>query len=253
MAKVKNCAFCGKEMKTGFLGFIGSEVKSLGLGSENFDVCEDCWSKYFDFWYDDSHPTVFEHRFDIKLANAMRGRKEKPSKDEIKKLFLDYYNEGLQYIERCKNEKLFGDTESVEGISAMLNTLFDYTENGFFTIMEGELGEAFYTPLKDVYEDIQSADRKHNVGFTKDDISCIEYHIGKIEEDDIGLGYAVLELKLNDYKELSFKPAFVRTVICTDSKNPKKVRENAQYQVENFREKIGATDIPIVYSDSKFR
>jgi len=253
MAKVKYCAFCGKEMKTGFLGIIGNEVGHLTLGAESFEVCLDCATKYNLFMFNDRHPSSYTDRFNMKLANAMRGRKEKPSKDEIKKLFLDYYNEGLQYAEKSKNEKIFGNTKTVSGLSAMLNTLFDYSENGFFTVMEGELGEAFYLPLKDVYAKIRSAERKHSVGFTKDDISCIEYHVGKIEEDDMGLGYAVLELKLNDYKELSFKPAFIRTVISTDSKNPKKVRENAQFEVENFREKIGATDISIVCSDSKFR
>ncbi len=252
MAKVKYCAFCGKEMKTGFLGIIGNEVGHLTLGAESFEVCLDCATKYNLFIFNDRHPSSYTNRFDMKLANAMRGRKEKPSKDEIKKLFLDYYNEGLQYAEKSKNEKIFGNTKTVAGLSAMLNTLFDYSENGFFTVMEGDMGESLCL-LKNMYERIRSAERKHNVGFTKDDISCIEYHIGKIEEDDMGLGYATLELKLNDYKELSFKPAFIRTIICTDSKNLKKARENAQYEVENFREKIGATDIPIVYSDSKFR
>ena len=50
MAKVKNCPFCGKEIKVGFLGIFGGDAKELEFGDvSSIYVCADCDQKHHQF------------------------------------------------------------------------------------------------------------------------------------------------------------------------------------------------------------
>lgn len=64
MAKVRNCPFCGKEIKIGFLGIFGGDAKELEFGDvSSIYVCAECDQKHHQFAKEDRGR--FAHKLSI--------------------------------------------------------------------------------------------------------------------------------------------------------------------------------------------
>ncbi len=243
MAKVKNCPFCGKEIKVGFLGIFGGDAKKMELGDiASIRVCEDCEKKHHQFVENDNG------RFGVKFKNFIEANDKNFDDKVIANMFLAYCEQAQSYKLKCNDEKPI----------TPVGNFYDYSENGFFWTLEATTG---YDDPKDYLEENllkfkEGTSLKSPCGFTKNDISCIEYCVlyESNDRDEFGGSnskrYSLVGIKLNDYTQLTYKPCFTKAVVITLYKGlvakEKNVERNILTQIEEFRSAIGANDIPIV-------
>ena len=121
MAKVINCAFCGKELT---MGLFKGDACAISC---NIDVsitcCEDCKNKY-------GKENVFGHeRFGAKICNYKKNNKLKLSEKEIANLFIEYLSQQEKQKERTGAE-----------IVSEFQGFFTYNENGYFGVREFQQG-----------------------------------------------------------------------------------------------------------------
>lgn len=243
MAKVKNCPFCGKEIKLGFLGIFGGDAKKLELGGiASIHVCEDCEKKHHKFVENDNG------RFGVKFENFIEANDKNFDDKVIANMFLEYCEQAQSYKANCNGEKPI----------TPIGNFYDYSENGFFWTIEELIDD---DNPEDYFEEnllkfAEGTSLKSPCGFTKNDISCIEYCVlcdsNDLEEDE-NLNckrYSLVGIKLNDYTQMTYKPCFTKAVVITLYKGlvakEKNIERDILTQLEEFRNAIGANDIPIV-------
>lgn len=240
MGRKTNCPFCGKEIDKGFLGLFGTTEEMLELGEVSIFLCGDCEKKYHQFAKEDNG------RFGIKVDNIESTTKNDFKNEDLAKLFLEYYSQAQNYTKNGRKESY-----------ATQYSFYDKSENGYFWPLES-LISSISSPSKFASSLVEKVNPKRSLkspnAFTKDDISMIEYSIGAIEEtkpDGFKKQHtAIIEIKLNDYKTMTYKPCFVRDIVNVDKKGMfsnkvELVNEEALKKIVEFRQHIGAEDIPI--------
>ena len=92
MAKTVKCAFCGKEMVS---GFFKGEDNLVEMGDEYIRCCDDCYHHYH---LDDRTEM---RRFNVKMANFKKANKiRKLSQEETLALYLNYFKQMQAYPKR---------------------------------------------------------------------------------------------------------------------------------------------------------
>lgn len=226
MAKTTNCAFCGKELKKGF--FMGEDT--LLVGKElTLTCCRDCCAEQEELF------RVFEPRFSVKLANLKYATKQKFSQAEIAQMYLRYKEEGLAK----EKQNLEHPMETLKGFYA-------YNQDGYFTMRE--FGFGFLREdvgAKDMVKSCKQARWTESCGFTKNDITKIEYvrcgggsKLGAFSE---AFSYAI---RLNDETNLTYRPCIGRMTVVGHGLLFGH-RRSAERQIvallEEFKRHIGST------------
>ena len=189
MAKMTNCAICGKEIKK---GFFSEESETLSLSLDvSITCCTEC-SKVF------SDAEVFDHeRFARKIYNYQKNNKRKLTDAEIGRMFL-------QYTSDIQNHILTTDCDRYVGFCG-----FCYCdEDGNFAVKEHQLG--FCSRDIGTIDMVASQINNrlyHDVFFNKNDITKIAYRRKKLG-DPYGLFSAAYsyDIILNDEKTFTYKP-----------------------------------------------
>ncbi|MBE6608393.1 MAG: hypothetical protein E7633_07540 [Ruminococcaceae bacterium] len=227
MAKTKNCSFCGKEITTGF--FKGTE-QLLNIGKGYYiSCCEDCLRKY------EKDANRVEDRLGIKLKNCYDFSKKTFNDEDGTKIFLRY----------LEDEKKYAPKEGYTPESGY----FIYDDKGNFNASECELG--LFANAKQLEKDMLHILDYPNAWFSKDDVTKLEYRyagcytlVGEAFSD----AYA-FEVRLNDEKEVTYKPAIFRMFFTTKGftggSRKKKAKIKCAEKLEEFKNIIGC-DLPVV-------
>lgn len=258
MAKTVNCAFCGKEMKAGFLGIFGSECEHLHLGDMSLICCDACYAKYRAFAEREGK------RIGAKLENMCYNsdelfRKTSMSQKKMAELFLDYMELSCAYTTDETYCGFFIVAEPTK--NSPVNTFL--AEEAQIESYESE--ETFLNKCKDVIaEEAQRGldaeffgniyQKKKPWVFTAHDISCFEYSCGseKVMGDCIGLP---VKVKLNDFRQMTYKPCMISGMITYKSVifNQKKYRdEKLREAMTALRATLGVEHLPMT-EVSEFR
>lgn len=195
MAKTVSCAFCNTELTKGFFG--GTAEKIDLADSLSVHCCSACAKKY------ELSSALHYTRFSDKLANYKYMFKERVSTEKAVEMYLGYLAEYEAHKEKSK------------GISeACYNGwFFDANKTGHFGVSERRLG--FFA--SDVTRDDKIASFKNDVildfGFTKDDITCIEYRLTGGDFNGLFRKIYSFEIRLNNEKTVTYKPAVVISAV----------------------------------------
>ena len=252
MAKTVKCAFCGKEMKAGFLGIFGSESEDLKLGEVTLNCCPECYAKYGEFAKREGK------RIGTKLENIcfdgkFRLQQVTLPKDKITQLFL-------QYMEQSK---AYAANEDYSGFFMVLEPTKDSPVNTFLAaedlVVNGEDAKDWFARSQELLaEEAQrglSAERNGKKfqqrkpwAFSGADISCIEYACGieTLLGDSAGMRITV---KLNDFHQMTYKPCIISGYITYKNSllNQKKYRDaQITAALTALRTALGAEHLPIV-------
>ena len=231
MAKTVNCAFCGKELTSGFLN---GNTTSVDLDAfVSIICCEECKNKY--------KPTVKNNkdRFVLKYESLKKTTKKKYSQNEIADMYLTYLNEKEIQENKCGEE-----------IPDMCFNCFVYNSNGYFSVRE--FGKGFINTdfsAQSMLKSLNKAQDTDCMMFDKNDITKIEYaQLGF--GDPLGLfsvaySYAI---RLNDETVMTYKPCITRTASLGNGfifGYAKSAEKNLIKQLNEFKKIIGC-DLPIV-------
>ena len=192
MAKTKACQFCGKEITTGF--FKGTE-RLLDLGSGKYiSCCEDCYNKY------EEDANRVKERLGIKINNYDYSSKEALSDADKVKAFLHYLEEEKEYA-------------SKEGYTPDSLGFFVLNDKCEFTASEYEVN--FSGSKKQLEKDLMHKMEYPNAWFNKDDITKLEYRYAGsyYASTEFGEDIYAFEVRLNDEKEITYKPCILRFAI----------------------------------------
>ncbi len=223
MAKTVNCAFCGKEITKGLFG----ENNQLDIASLVYvDCCDECYKER------KREAKILRHRFALKLENYKWENRAKPRKEQILEMYKSYSHE-------CAVHILEKSSLAPTGVAEF----FVYDGEGHFGWLErrvGFMGADISTEAK--IETIKNS-KYDTFGFTKDDISCIEFRLCHGEFSGLfHKGYSV-EICLNHEKNLSFKPCYGKSVAIGGGFGfgyRKRARKQALKQLLAFKKLIGS-------------
>ena len=224
MAKTTICAFCGKEITT---GFFSGEARDIAI-ADNVEVpcCEECYET------EKKIAKAFKAHFTTKLENYKWENRSKVSLAEAAKMYVKYKADMQEFLEKNKGKE-----------PQTAGSFYVCDDEGNFGWTERRQGF--------VNSDVSTKDKIKTLktmgydvfGFTKEDISCIEYRL--CDSQQLGLFQKAYSLVicLNHEKEVSIKPCFSKTVIVTKKMlfgyRKKAVRE-AEQMLETFKKRIGS-------------
>ena len=232
MAKTTQCQFCGKELTTGF--FNGNATSVDVAPGVSITCCEACREEKKDV------AKINKERFGIKLANYKQAAKKKPSEAEIAAMYSRYEQEQVQHT-----------VKSACDVPTRFTGFFWHNENGAFGVKEFQQGfMSSDVSAKSMVKSLKKANRVDFYGFTKDDVTKLEFRqVGM--GDPLGL-FAIaysFEIRLNDEKVVTYKPCITRTAVlgrgflgffCKKS-----ARKQMHKMLETFKQVTGCT-MPIV-------
>ncbi len=226
--KTKACGFCGKEITTGL--FKGTE-KLLNIGGWHYiSCCGDCYNKH------EEDADRVKERLGIKLDNCAFSSEGALSDEDKVKVFFRYLEEEKEYSARtCVNPKPLG--------------FFMVDESCHFTAIESKLN--LLATKKQLEKDIAAIFDYSNIWFNKDDITRLEYRYAGSYGVSDGLfdGVYAFEVRLNDEKDISFKPCIIRMAFSangfTGGIRKKKAKEMCVSKLEELKRFI-ESDLPIV-------
>lgn len=229
MAKTVKCAICGKEITK---GFFGGTATTLDIADNcNINVCADCHKKY-------ELPAALNFvRFSAKLGNYKYLNRAKPTTDEVIRMFLKYLEEKKQH-----NAKTSGKESTYKG------WFFESNYEGEFGVSERRLGFLASDISRDDKIRSFQSDIITEFGFTKNDISCIEYRLKGGDFNGLFHKIYSLEIRLNKDKDITYKP----TIVITAAEGggfglgyKHFANKHALEFLEDFKKKINS-DLPIV-------
>lgn len=233
MAKIKNCAFCGKEIKS---GIFSGENFVLNIGGFNvLNCCEKCYNHYSKLY------KAHEKRFDLKLGNVKKSRKSKLSGEEIAKMLETYISEADKYIENSKDK--YVDS---------FNRFYCYNSNGEKYFSTKEFGKGFVNSdvsAKDMVKSMEAVALDSDIFFDKDDITKIEY--AKVGIGDPLSLFSVahtFNIRLNDESVMTYKPCITRAALLGRGFGfgyRRSAEKKLIKLLNEFKETIGS-DLPIV-------
>lgn len=227
MAKIKHCAFCGKEVTMGLFKKTGHPLY-LSPGLEIL-CCQECSEKY------EEEALRIGERFMIKVFNYQEATHTKLDVNQVKDFFFRYLEEERQAIARGGEVENYYDGP------------FYVTDGaGHFAIKEATL----YGDLNidDMIDSLKNMDDVCPVWFSKDDITQLEYRMGIRETSGVFSSVFSFDIRLNDEKQLSFKPCIARAIFKGTSilgSEKKKAREECIAALQQFNAALGA-NFPIV-------
>ncbi len=231
MAKVTNCAFCGKEITAGL--FKGDAVL-LNVGLQILSCCEECYKKYQPIY------EQYKDRFELKLENLKKSSK-KISHTDIAKMFIKYIDEAKQYEEN-----------SIEKDVDLFTSFFAYNSNGEQYFSVKEFGKGWLNSditAKDMVKSINAAQNEANIFFDKEDITKIEYAKMGIG-DPLGLFSVAytFTIRLNDENVMTYKPCITRAAFIGHGFGfgYRRSAEKKLIKVLNEFKRIVGSDLPIV-------
>lgn len=233
MAKSTPCAFCSKEVTT---GFFKGEDKLITLSTSSFVCCPECYEKY------NKYVPGIRNRFVAKIENYEKSNKFglfKSIKDAEKKaFFMKYCEEAKEYERREANAS-----------EAMPNAFYSADMNGNVWITEASMShidsiDSSKNQLKDITRNLNDA-----VGpFNKSDISKLEFTIEKWGNNSsmfqVIYSYFV---RLNDEKVITYKPCIAKGAALGGFQlgSKKRARKEIIASLERFKATLGL-DLPIV-------
>lgn len=196
MAKTTKCQFCGKELTT---GFFNGDAASIDVASGvSITCCEACRAEKKEI------VKINRERFGVKLANYKSATKKKPSEAEIAAMYSRYESEQAQHTAKSAHE-----------IPTEFTGFFWHNDNGAFGVKEFQQGFlSSDVSAKSMVKSLKKASKPDFYGFTKDDITKLEFRQVGIG-DPLGL-FAIAysyEIRLNDEKILTYKPCITRTAV----------------------------------------
>lgn len=235
MAKVTNCAFCGKEVTS---GLFKGDAEYLNVGLRILNCCEECHKKY------EAEFEQYKERFEVKLENLQKSKKGKISSPDLAKMFVQYIDEAKQYEESSREK-------SVD----LFTAFYGHNSNGeqHFSVKEfGKgLSSSDVTP-KDMVKSISaSCDEAEESAtfFDKNDITKIEYA-------KTGVGYQLglftaaysFAIRLNDESVMTYKPCITRAAFIGHGFGfgYRRSAEKKLIKVLNEFKKTIGSDLPIV-------
>lgn len=229
MAKTTTCAFCGKELTTGF--FKGDDF-DLYVGYDRATCCESCHEQY------QGEAKRVEKRLKIKLDNYKAATKTKKlSGEQLAQMLKTYLAEEAEQIARCGKIDTYTD----------LGYFVIDEQRKYFAIREFELGSDI--TAGQMVKSLKKAEETGDVWFSKDDITRMEYRTTFVGES-LGLfatAYS-FEIRLNDEKVITYKPCITRAAFVGKGLFPHNQKKKAKQQCEGMlvllKETIGA-DIPV--------
>ncbi len=228
MAKTLTCALCGKEITK---KLFGGNAKALDIAEEiTLPCCEEC--------YEQQKVSAALHylRFSTKLANYKWVNRTRPSAEQILAMYR-------QYIAEYEAHK----AKSTGAASTYRGWFFESDDEGHFGISEQKLGFM----ASNITRDDKIAAFQSNIitdfGFTRDDISCIEYRLTDGSFNGLFHQIYSLEICLNKDKDITYRPAYVITAV--ESRFAllgfrRSARKRALEYLEDFKARIGS-DLPI--------
>jgi hypothetical protein len=229
MAKTTHCAFCGKELTS---GFFSGDACSLDVGGVALvDCCQECHDKYA------KESKRVHKRFSVKIANYKKATKQKVDSKTLVDFFLRYLAEEKEQIARCGT----GSSKANAGY-------FACEEDGTFAITEFELGAD--VSAKQMIKSGKKAMDTGEVRFNKDDITKLEYRTTMVG-DSLSLFSTAFsfEVRLNDEKVFTYKPCITKMFFVGTGLFPhtqkKKAKEQCAAVMRIFQKAIGS-NIPIV-------
>ncbi len=231
MAKTGNCPICGKEIEYGFMN-LGAE--QLKITSDQYlYCCEDCKKEYKDL------AKAAMPKFEAKLHNYKRHRKEKPDNNALGNLFITYINDSLVQLE--KNAGQAPDNQ---------RCFYVYNDDGYFNVREWKLG--FLNKDISLTDMAKSSFRLGNTDgmmFTKDDITRIEFRRDSLPSSAGLFKYcASYDIRLNDESVMTAKPCITRMAIVTTATmfNAGSALDKKMIEILNDFKAVIGSDLPIV-------
>lgn len=230
MAKTTNCAFCGKELTT---GFFKGDALDLYVGFDSATCCEHCYDQY------QKDIKRIEKRLKVKIDNYKQATKTKKlDSRQVADLIRTYLAQEQEQIARCGKIDEYTDL----GFFAIDE------EKGLFAIREFELGSDM--SAHQMIKSLKKAEDVGEVWFSKDDITRLEYRTTFVGES-LGLfatAYS-FEIRLNDEKVITYKPAITRAAFVGKGLFPhsqkKKAKLHCAEMLEVLKSAIGS-DLPVV-------
>jgi hypothetical protein len=189
MAKTVKCAFCGKEMVS---GFFKGEDKVATLADEYISCCEDCFRHY------ELDNRNEECRFAVKVENYKKTNKiRKLSQQQILALYQTYFSQ----LQICRSKSANAGPMDSLGY-------FHANDAGWFCTTEFRLGSVI--SARDMAKAVDKLEDAPVCAFCADDIGCLTYRVVDKLGTDTGktLTSAYLfEIRLNDPREMTYRPA----------------------------------------------
>ncbi len=232
MAKMIQCPFCGKEVKSGL--FTG-DAEVLSVGETTVSCCPDCYKKFV------SEYQIDNKRFAAKMRNYQKVTGKKKLTDrELVQLLIPYAQESRFY------GKPGWEPEKYEVLCGTIKV----TADGRFSIMEFAndfLGVE--ANLDQMYSSAKKGAAHKEIWFTKEDITKIEYFSNRE-----GVFNGMLEkvysysVRFNDESQITFRPTVTHAIVAGKGVMVgyrEKAESSLREQLEVFRALIGS-DAPIV-------
>ena len=231
MAKTTTCAFCGKEVTTGFLK---GDAMILSVGFHEVICCPHCYNQYM------MKVDRIKKRLSVKLNNYAAATKTRKLESRfVANAIMLYLQEEAEQAARCG---------LIENYTDMIYYAVD-SQRGYFAIREFEMGRDIST--SQTVRNIKKAEDVGNVWFSKNDITRIEYATTFVGDvlDLFSTAYT-FEIRLNDEKQITYKPCIARATFVGKGLFPHNQKKNAKKKCEEMllmlKEAIGA-DVPVVY------
>lgn len=232
MAKMKNCALCGAEVKS---GLFSGDAELLDVGDNLITLCPHCYAKY------KKDEKLHAKRFGAKLRTYLRANKlKKLDQQEIMRLYAAYRQEGASCgnnISLCDKYTIFGG-----GIK--------YTNDGLFSAMEFS-NDFLHTDISatDMIRSARKATNDREIWFTKDDITRIELVPNRMGTfcNLFTKAYSYT-IRFNDQHQLHYRPCITRVAALGHGfaiGYRKSAEKKLMKQLEQFRQAIG-TELPVV-------
>lgn len=230
MAKTVSCAFCNTELTKGFFG--GTAEKLDLADSLSVHCCSACAKKY------ELSAALHYMRFSDKLANYKRLFKTRVSDEDALKMYLTYLDEYAAHCEKTKD----GTDACYRG------WFFEVDAKGRFGVSERRLG--FFSSDVTREDKIRSfqSDLITDCGFTKDDISCIEYRLSGGDFNGLFHKIYSLEIRFNKDKAVTYRPTIAISAVEGGGfafGYRHFAKKHAEEYLEDFKKRIGS-DLPIV-------
>lgn len=229
MAKTRICPFCGREYKDSFFGASESGSLTFGEGLTYIATrcCDQCKEKY------KSVSKEERNRFAVKIDNMKSATKKKFKDADIAKMFLDYLREKETRPAQPEDE-------------VMPLGFYFATADGHFCIREFNTSnvEFSYKSYMKAIDKVFAPDTSQM--FTAADITRIEFRKNFEEHTGVMSSVVSYDIRLNDEKEMTYKPCITRYFVTGKGISPSHSAEKEMLRMlEGFQKKIG-TDIPVV-------
>ncbi len=233
MAKTLNCAFCAKQIEK---KFFGGNTQTILIGTRTVDCCDECYKKYTALLKGE------QKRLETKLTNYTYSTKDKLKSDEtVAQMIKNYVDEKNHYLSTRE-----------DAVPTLSNVFYAFSGNKFWIEEFGlDMANSSVTnrQLLKARKQAENLKSTNTTYFTKDDITKIEYRIRSCYMLGMFGRVCVVEIRLNDQKQITYKPTIARAVFSFTKILPfgdkKKACRLAEEMLNEFKINIGS-DLPIV-------